>query len=99
MTTTARACRQETRQARLYGSLGFLRRPQQDFAGEGLRSLRHNHGNGVGYIRGLQHLLGILSWMQAELGVNRAGTNYRDANVVGSQFLGYGVGQSVQAPL
>ena len=51
----------ETRQAGLYGSLGFLRRPQQDFAGEGLLGLSHNHGHGVGYVRGLQHFLGILS--------------------------------------
>lgn len=46
---------------RLYGSLGFLRWPQQDFAGEGLQGLSHNHGHGVGYVRGLQHFLGIFS--------------------------------------
>src|SRR5438309_1720146 len=80
-------------------SLRFLRWPQQDFAGEGLRSLGHNHGYSMGYVRGLQHLLGIFSWMRAELRVNGAWANYRDANVVGSQLLGYGVGQSVQAPL
>src|SRR6266446_2993239 len=36
--------------------------------------------------------------MQAELGMNRAWANDRDANVVDSQFLGYRVGQSIQAP-
>src|SRR5437660_971935 len=80
-------------------SLRFLRWPQQDFAGEGLRSLGHNHGYGMGYVRGLQHLLGVLSWMRAELRVNRTGANYRDANVVGSQLLGNRVGQAVQTPL
>ena len=35
---------------RLYGSLGFLRWPQQDFASEGLQGLGHNHGYGVGYV-------------------------------------------------
>src|ERR1700681_1598783 len=37
--------------------------------------------------------------MRAELGVNGAWANDRDANVVGAQLLGYGVGQSIQAPL
>src|SRR6266404_8065156 len=80
-------------------SLRFLRWAQQDFASEGLRCLRHDHGYGMGYVRGLQHLLGIFSWMRAELRVNGAWANYRDTNVVGAQFLGYGVGQSIQAPL
>src|SRR5258708_34476047 len=80
-------------------SLRFLRWPQQDFAGEGLRRLRHDHGYGMGCVRCLQHLLGIFSWMRAELGVNGAWANYRNTNVVGAQFLGYGIGQSIQAPL
>src|ERR1039458_7196081 len=37
--------------------------------------------------------------MRAELGVNGTRANDRDANVVGSQFLGYRVGQAIQAPL
>src|SRR5258708_31378088 len=92
---------QDTRQARLYGKtmLRLLRWPQQNFAGEGLRSLRHDHGYGMGYVRGLQHLLGIFSRMHAELGVNRAGADDRNANIVGSQFLGDRVGQSTQSPL
>src|SRR5260370_6227214 len=89
---------------RLYGSagtpiLGFLCWPQQDFAGERLRSLRHEHGYSVGYVRGLQHLLGIFSWMRAEIGVNRPRANDRDANVVGSRFFRHRVAQSILAPL
>src|SRR5258708_37825593 len=37
--------------------------------------------------------------MKAELGVNRAGADDRNANIVGSQFLGDRVGQSIQSPL
>src|SRR5258708_36762930 len=92
---------QDTRQARLYGKtmLRLLRRPQQNFAGEGLRSLGHDHSYGVGYVRGLQHLLGIFSRMRAELGVNRAGADDRNATIVVSQFFGDRVGQSIQCPL
>src|SRR5258706_16360434 len=53
----------------------------------------------MGYVRCLQHLLGIFSRMRAELGVNRAGADDRNANIVGSQFLGDRVGQSIQSPL
>ena len=84
---------------RLLARLRLLRGPQQNFAGEGLRGLGHDHGDRVRDVRGLQHLLGILSGMRAEFGVNRSRADDRHANVVGAQFLGYRVAQSIQSPL
>ena len=49
--------------------LWFLRRAQQDFAGEGPRRLRHDHRHGVCDVGALQHLVGVFPLMRAEFGV------------------------------
>ena len=79
-------------------SLRFLRRSEQDFAGERLRRLGHDHLYRMRDVFRLQHLLVALAEVGSEVCIHRSGTNNRDANIVDSQFFRYGIRQSVQAP-
>jgi len=40
--------------------LGFLGGAEEDFADEALRGLGEEHGDGVGYVIGLEHFFGVL---------------------------------------
>ena len=71
---------------------------QKNFAGEGLRGLRHEHSYGVSDIAGLQHSLRFLSFVRAEIRIDRAGADDRDADVVNAQFLGYRIAQAIETP-
>src|SRR6266853_710577 len=77
----------------------FLRGPQKNLAHERLWSLRDQHRHRVGHVFRLKHFQGIFARVRAQFGIDRAGTNHTDADVLSAQLFGDGIGQAIQSPL
>ena len=81
-------------------ALRLLCRTNQHFADERLRLLGDQHGDGMGNVFRLQHLLRVFAAApRTEVGVHRAGTDDADANVVAAQLFRNAVAEPVQSPL
>jgi|SRR5579864_7111434 len=78
--------------------LGFLGGTEEDFADEALRGLGEEHGDGVGYVIGLEHFLGVLCGAMRKIRGDGAGANGGDADAVGAEIFGHGVAEAEQAP-
>ena len=76
---------------------GFLRGAEKDFADERLWGLGDEHGDYVSNVGGL-NLAGVVLLTAAEAGVHGAGGDYGDADVVGPELFGDGVGEAIESP-
>src|SRR5579864_8868889 len=78
--------------------LGLLSGTEEDFADEALRGLGEEHGNGVGYVIGLEHFFGVLCGAMRKIGGDGAGANGSDTDAVGAEIFGHAIGEAEQAP-
>jgi len=77
---------------------GFLRGAEKDFADERLWGLGDEHGYDVCDVGGL-YLARVVGVAATEVGVDGAGGDDGDADVVGAELFGDGVGEAVESPL
>src|SRR6185437_682729 len=79
-------------------ALGLLGGAEEDFADEALRGLGEEHGDGVGYVIGLEHFFCVLCGAMKKIGGDRAWANGCDADAVSAEVFGHAISEAEQAP-
>ena len=97
-TVTKRAWGTREVEKRTLPVLGLLGRAEEDFANEALGGLGEEHGDGVGYVSGLEHFFRVFCGAVREIRGNGAGANGRNADAVGAEIFRHAVGEAEQSP-
>src|SRR6185437_14759596 len=84
--------------ARRGAALRLLGGAEEDFADEALGGLGEEHGDGVGYVIGLEHFFCVLCGAMKKIRGDRAWANGCDADAVSAEVFGHAVGEAQQAP-
>ena len=97
-TVTKRAWGTREVEKRTLPVLGLLGRAEEDFADEALGGLGEQHGDGVGYVIGLEHFFCVLCGAMKKIRGDRAWANGCDADAVSAEVFGHAISEAEQAP-